>query len=395
MRVDIQRWMRQAMLVVVVTSVATTGCSSGGWKMPSPSKMLPWGKKPNEAALTKSGAAALTYPESPAAKQTPNALASAAVKSPTSSLGTPSSVPPNSLASKPSNTSPYSPPATAGTPAYSPPGAGAAATANGYATGPYNTFGQSTPASNLASNGIPNKPATATPNAFAATGQSLGATGVPGTAAGMTANNPYSAASAPNPGLPNSQFYAGAPASAATRPAMTAPAMPNMSTSGVVVPGSLASTPKPVPPSGAVVASAPMHGGYPNPQMAPGAYQVPQTPMNPQAMPMNGGLYSPVGSAPSSGAVAQGMPTMQGGFAVPGMAASSTSPNGFSQIPAQTASYSNPASNASYRPGSTSRATGYSFPGQTPPATMGSAANVATGTANPGYSLPPASSLNR
>jgi hypothetical protein len=383
------------MIVVVVTSVATTGCSSSGWKMPSPSKMFPWGKKPNEAALTKSGASALTYPESPAAKQTPNAVASAAVKGPTSTLGTPSSVPPNALTAKPNSSSPYAPPATTGTSAYTPPGAGAAATANGYATGPYNTFGQSNPAAGLAANGVPNKPGVPAPNSSVAAGQSHGMTGVPGTATGMAANNPYALASSPNPGLPNSQFYAGTPAPAASRPATTAPAMPNMPTTGVAIPGSLANSPKPVPTAGAV-ASAPLNAGYPSPQMAPGAYQAPPVPTNPQAMPVAGGLYNPVGSAAPYGSVAQtnqGMPTMQGNFAGPGMAALTS--NGLSQIPAQTASYSNPASNASYRPGSTSRTTGYSFPGQTSATTASSATNVATGTANPGYSLPPASSLNR
>ncbi len=352
MRIDIQRWMRQAMVSLVVATVATTGCSSGGWKMPSPSKMFPWGKKPNESTLTKSGASALTYPESPATKQTPNALASAAVKGPTTTMGTPSSTLPNSLATKPAVPPAFASAGAAGTTSYAPAGVGAAATANGYATGPYNTFGQTTPAASLATNGVPSKSTTPNPNAFAAAGQAPGggsapfAAAAPSNPAGMAPNNPYALAPTSLQGLPNSQNYAGA----TTRPATGPASIPNMATSGLAYANAPANSPKP---STNAVAAAPAAAGYSMPQATPNSFAAPPLPPGPQAgvpaIPVSGGMYTPVGATPTNGAVAQtspSMPTMQGGFGVPATTASVATPNGFSQVPAQTASYSN-ANNAS------------------------------------------------
>ncbi len=140
-------------------------------------------------------------------------------------MGTPSSTLPNSLATKPAVPPAFASAGAPGTTSYSPPGAGAAATANGYATGPYNTFGQSAPAASLATNGVPNKPTAPAPNAFAAAGQApVGANApfvaaAPSSPAGMAPNNPYALAPTSLQGLPNSQHYAGATTRSATGPA--------------------------------------------------------------------------------------------------------------------------------------------------------------------------------
>ncbi len=397
MRVNISRWTRLAALGVVVISFATTGCSSG-WKMPS--MKMPWSKKPSESALAGSGPSSLTYPESPATKQHPTAIASAAAgKAPMSSTATP----PASGAMAQFNgakTMPaaYGAPSATGAPVagYKPPATGTAAAANGYATGPYNTSGQAGAAGSLATAGAP-----ARANTAPASPANQFTPGVPGPAAGYAASNPYAPPPGVNTGLPSNQAYGGglAASSYGGRPAV-APAV-----SGV--------PPQQNPASMGQFASA----GQPNvPSFNPTATPVgfaastPPASQNPNPMttPMPGGMYSPVGTAGAPNGYAQSAPSnpaMGGGFSMP-----NAQPNygatggGMGQVPAQMATYSNASpsnlSTASYRPGSTSRTTGYNFASQGTPQVAGAPASngpayTAGGNSNPGYSLPPSSTLNR
>ncbi len=402
MKYDLPRWMRHVTLGIVVASVASTGCSSTGWKMPSPSKMFSWGKKPSETAVAGSGPSALTYPESPASKQTPSAIASAAVKPPATPGATtaPTNIPSYASSAPRPGAAPYTAPTAGPTASYTPPSAGAAATANGYATGPYNTFGQAGSPTGLANAGVPARPA-GTPGLPASFAPPT--SGAPGAPTGLAATNPFANAGSPLPGLPTNQVYGGAAGgSPAARPTGLATA-PNTAPAGMnpgyAMPSAIAA-PRPTAPAGAVASFPAQPNGFSAAQPGMGG-------ANPVSMPAAGGMYSPIGTAPTQNSMAQlppaGMPTMQsGGFAVPGMPAGASSPNGFSQVPAQTAGFvnQNAASNmstASFRPGSTGRTTGYTFGGQAPEAAPnnGSAANVASGFNNPGYNVPPNSTLNR
>jgi hypothetical protein len=325
----------------------------------------------------------------------------------------------------------YSSPTTAAnsTPGYKPPTAGAAAGMNGYATGPYNTFGQAGAASSLATSGAPARPATPP-----------SAPGTPGTAAGYAASNPYAPANPYAPpagqsvGLPSSQAYGSgvaangvyggrpsvAPALAAA-PGMAAPGMaaPGMAVPGMAAPGMAAAGSLGMPPNpalGGAAAVPPNAFASSNPTAMPNAGQ-----MN---FPINGGTYNPVGSAgtamPAGAAMsapngfAQSAPTnpgMNGSFAMPTSQPNFAPPGGMQSVPAQTAGFAmnspSNAATASFRPGSTSRSTGYNFsqqgsaPGQGNTAVAGAQPNftstpyTASGANNPGYSLPPSSTLNR
>jgi hypothetical protein len=360
--------------------------------------------------LAGSGPSALTYPTSPATKQTPNTIASAAAAKPSAPGST---VPPANLMTQNTGDKAMAagfaaPGATAPgatIPGAKPPVAGTAAGMNGYATGPYNTFGQGGAANSLATAGVPARPATP-PNS-----QLSSAT--PGAAAGYAAQNPYGsqAAYAPPPpasaGLPSSQAYGGGVANGlyGGRPSV-APAMaavPSQSGS----PGSMGQQTG-VGQFGPPASSAPNAYASANPAAMPGA--------NPMSYPVNGGSYNPVGSSgpamSAPNAFAQSSPTnpgmnspsMTGGFAAPGSQPSFSTPGGTAAVPAQTAAYStaspNNAATASYRPGSTSRTTGYNFgqPGNTQPTGVPSTSSTpytANGMSNPGYSIPPNSGLNR
>ncbi len=400
MRVDISRWTRFMVLGCVVSAIATTGCSSG-WKMPS--MKMPWSKRPSESALSGSGPSSLTYPTSPATKQTPNAIASAAAgKSAVPSATTP---PANLIApgssDRSTGTPSYSAPSAVAnsTPGYRPPTAGAAAGMNGYATGQYNTFGQAGAANSLAAVGAPARPAT--PPAGPA---------VPGTATGYAASNPYAPPAGQGAGLPSSQAYGSGVASNGVyggRPSV-APAIaaaPGMAAPAMAAPGSFGPPSSTAP--GSFAGMAPNAFASTNPSTIPNAGQ-----MN---LPVNNGSYNPVGSAaPSMSAPnsfaqsAPANPSMNGGFAMPTSPPSLVPSSGMASVPAQTAGYTmgspNSAATASYRPGSTSRPTGYNFAQQGGAAGQGNAAVAGaqpsfTSTpytaSNPGYSLPPSSTLNR
>lgn len=409
MRVNISRWTRFMVLGIVVSAIATTGCSSG-WKMPS--MKMPWSKKPSESALAGSGPSALTYPTSPASKQNPNTIASAAAGKP-ATPGT--ATPPANLMAQgsvdrtatPSYSAPTGTAATA--PGYKTPATGAAAGMNGYATGPYNTFGQTGAASTLATAGAPSRPATPPANQVTP--------GTPSTATGYASSNPYAPTNPYAPpagstaGLPSSQAYGSGVASNGVyggRPSI-APAI--AAAPSTTTPGSFAAPANSAPfgTPGLGTPSAPNGYASATPPSMPGT-----TPMN---FPVNGGTYNPVGSAgpamsaPDSFAQSsQGSPSMNGGFAMPTSQPSFGPTGSMTSVPAQTAGYAtastNNASTASYRPGSTSRSTGYNFaqqgnaPGQGNSPVVGapnfsSSPYTASGTSNPGYSLPPSSTLNR
>ncbi len=398
MRVNISQWTRLAALLVVVVSISSTGCS-GGWKMPS--MKMPWSKKPSESALAGSGPSSLTYPESPASKQTPMAVASAAAgKAPMASTGAPGTA--NAVTQfGGAKTTPaaFGSPSITGSPVagYKPPASGAAATANGYQTGPYNTYGQAGAAGALATAGAPARPNGAPANQFSPS--------APGTATGYAASNPYAPPPGANPGLPSSQGYGGglAASSYGAKPS-TMPAMPGAPAQQPPANmGQFASSGQP---------SIPTFNPSATPVGFAAASPVGTHGANPMTNPMPGGQYSPVGtsgspaSAPNGYAQsAPGNPAMGGAFSMPNAQQGYGAPNGTGQVPAQTAGFSNAASNnlstASYRPGSTSRPTGYNFAPQGSSqvagasATGGAPAYTAGNTSNPGYSLPPSSTLNR
>jgi len=379
-----------------------TGCSSSsGWKMPG-SKMFSWSKKPSETTLAGSGPSAIKYPDSPASKQNPQAIASAAAgtsssKSALAATGT------GARSAQPT----YTPPNGMANVAFAPPAAAAAA--NGYSVGPYNTYSQPAGAANaLASSGAP--------NGFAG--------GVP--AAGMSPGNPYNTAA--KSGFPSTQVYAGSPpgglaanrgsqmpagfqapststfagAPPAGMPSQDMSGMPGQGMSGMPAQGM----------SGASFAAA---SSNPNPAFAVAPLQT-GTPgfSMPQTMPTSGG-YAPVGTSGMA-------PPPQGSFAasssgsfpasslssglsgIPGGQASS----GMTSVPAQMAAYNSGSSaagmsNASFRPGSTGRQTNYNFAqpaasnavaNQVPQMPSGQpAANTATGLNNPGFQIPPTSTF--
>jgi len=402
MRFDVTKWTRLAVLAMVSGAFLMTGCSSSsGWKMPG-SKMFSWSKKPSETTLAGSGPSAIKYPDSPASKQNPQAIASAAAgtssnRTALAATGT------GARSAQPT----YTPPNGMANVAFAPPAAAAAA--NGYSVGPYNTYSQPGGAANsLASSGAPNGFAGAVP------------------AAGMSPGNPYNTAS--KSGFPSTQVYAGSPPGglAANRGAQTpagfqAPStstfagappagmpsqgmsgMPGQGMSGAGLPASFAAASSNPNPAFAV---APLQTGTPGFAM-------------PQAMPTSGG-YAPVGTsgiapppqgsfaASSNGSFPASLPT-SGLPAIPGGQAQS----GITSVPAQMAAYNSGSSgagmtSASFRPGSTGRQTNYNFAqpsasnavaNQVPSMPSGQpAANTATGLNNPGYNpgfqIPPTSTF--
>ena len=387
MRFDVTKWTRLAVLAMVSGAFLMTGCSSSsGWKMPG-SKMFSWSKKPSETTLAGSGPSAIKYPDSPASKQNPQAIASAAAgttsgKSALAATGT------GARSAQPT----YTPPNGMANVAFAPPAAAAAA--NGYSVGPYNTYSQPGGAANsLASSGAP--------NGFAG--------GVP--AAGMSPGNPYNTAS--KSGFPSTQVYAGSPPgglaanrgtqmpagfqapSASTFAGAPPAGMPGINGAGLPASFAAASS---NPNSG--FAAAPLQTGTPGFSM-------------PQTMPTSGG-YAPVGTsgmapptqgsfaASSNGSFPASLPT-SGLPAIPGGQAQS----GMTSVPAQMAAYNSGSSgavmsSASFRPGSTGRQTNYNFAQPTAPNAVANpvpspagqpAANTATGLNNPGFQIPPTSTF--
>lgn len=386
MRVNVSRWTRYTVLGLVASSFVTTGCS--GWKMPS--MKMPWSKKPSASALAGTGPSSLAYPASPATKQMPSALASTPTgKAPAAStsaspaatglaqLGAPKAPPPA-----------YSPTSPANAPSgYKLPVTGIAAAANGYATGPYNTSGQA---------GAPGSFAAGAPAHPIAPGVNP-ASSAPGIASGYAATNPY-APPAGSTGMPSAQAYGGGIASTpyggrtSAAPAMSAASIPT----AAATMGQFAAAVQP-PASNIGAPQAPVGFAASNPALA--------LPANSMTLPTTGGAYSPVSSSPPSAApngYAQSTPNASG-YSMPNTQAafSGMAP----QIPTQTAAYSVPSSSgqyssASYRPGSTSRTTGYNFAPQGTSQVAGAPATAsvpytAGGSSNPSYSLPSTSTLNR
>ncbi len=333
---------------LIATTTASSGCKSG-WKMPGAS-MFSWGKKPSEETLAGKGPTT-TLPTSPATTQTPSLLAGAGSKT------TQAKPSPYATATRP--TSPGSPVTASlasgnvqaptawpsANPNQAPAGMGTAATANGYTTGPYNTYAQSNP---YASAGTTYGTAAQTaPNAMAANYGAPNVSMPPATQPG------YGIQSANSTGLQARTVSSPInSATAATNPAFTAPqqqqfaqpsAMPN------AVPSSSFAMPSMTTPS--APSAAPNQFAMPS-QPAAGASAFPTTPTSVGAIPTTG--YTPVG--PSSTA------------ALP-----ATTTNNFSAAPTATG----------FRPGSTQRATGYDFSGSN------GATNTASGTSSPGYQLPP------
>jgi S-DNA-T family DNA segregation ATPase FtsK/SpoIIIE len=415
MKVDIPRWLRHATLGLMVASLASTGCSTGGWKMPS-SKMFSWGKKPSESTLAGSSSPAPTYPTSPATTQTPNALASAATKNAVPSM---QGMPMGPTTSMPMGQSATATPPTS-VPGYAPPNPGAAAMANGYATGPYNTFGQAGAAAALANNGVPARPMGTAPGMTPGMPMNPGMPMMAGAGTqppvGFAATMPANTSS--TPGLPSSQSYgAASPAAYGGRPgtvasaAMPSAGTPPLGTTGMA---GMAMPARPAAPPGNFAGVAQTSAPNSPPQVGPPA----GAPNFPASMPANGNFYAPVGASAVPSGLAQAAPSQSpAGISMPGATPGMTvptyhgapAPGGFTQVPAQTAGYTNPqagipATTAAYRPGSTSRPTGYNFgaPAATAgtPATAGAIAptavpNTANGMSNPGYSLPPSSTLTR
>ncbi len=89
--------------LLIALSLAAPGCKSG-WKMPSPSSMWPWSRQPS--AETLSGTPTKPTLESPAAKHTPTAIASAAAGTKPTTTTSPASYPGSSLAASGSATKP-------------------------------------------------------------------------------------------------------------------------------------------------------------------------------------------------------------------------------------------------------------------------------------------------
>ncbi len=333
---------RLALCGVLLVSVASnTGCKSG-FSFPG-SSMFAWSKKPSQETLAGKGPT-VTTPTSPAQGQTPGLIASTPPKTSiksnpygTSSLtnsSTNPSLPSNTLASA---TTPYSQPAGSSTkPSMG--GMGSAAAANGYATGPYNTYGQAANAAgSYAQAGaaygqaVANNAATAVNNATAPyTAPVNNAAAYPGLAGTTPVQTPnYGEPAVPQ--IPSLQTYSGQTANSLY-------SMPNAQTNAVAQNGPQSAFP--VPPA--------------------------NMPTNTPSM----SSYAPIGQG--SGQLASGPTSTQAataGYAVP---------SGGTQ-----------ASTASYRPGSTQRTTGYDFSTTGTQVSPSLPANTATGTSNPGYSMPP------
>jgi len=399
MRFDLTKWTRLAVLGVVSGAFMLTGCSSSsGWKMPG-SKMFSWSKKPSETTLAGAGPSSIKYPDSPASKQTPQAIASAAAgTAPSKSgLGGPTGGATSLAAAGTGARSAqptYTPPNGMANVAFAPPAAAAAA--NGYSVGPYNTYSQpGGAANNLATAGAPSGFGGATP------------------AAGMSPGNPFNATA--RSGFPSTQAFAGsAPGAVAASLSTQTPASfqppsapqnaPSSGFPGMAAPGTANSFAAASNNPNSSFATAPVQTGTPGFAM-------------PQSMPSTGG-YAPVGTsgmaqpnqgsfaAASSNAVPGTMPTS----GLPSIPAAQA-PAGMTSVPAQMAAYTGsgsgaPMSSASFRPGSTGRQTNYNFSQSTTssavanqtPATPASvpAANTANGLNNPGFSgfqIPPTSTF--
>jgi hypothetical protein len=403
MRFDVTKWTRLAVLGVVSGAFLLTGCSSSsGWKMPG-SKMFSWSKKPSETTLAGSGPSSIKYPDSPASKQTPQAIASAAAgTAPSKSgLGTPtggaSSFAATGTGARTAQPT-YTPPNGMANVAFAPPAAAAAA--NGYSVGPYNTYSQpGGAANNLATAGAPSGFGGATPPA------------------GMSPGNPFNATA--KSGFPSTQVYAGSTPGglAANRGAQ----MP----SSFQPPAAFQGTPSQGTPGMATQAASTSFAAAssnPNPGFAAAPVQT-GTPgfAMPQTMPSSGG-YSPVGTSgmapPPQGSFASsssnGLPGTLPTSGLPSISAAQA-PAGSTSVPAQMAAYTGsssgaPMSSASFRPGSTGRQTNYNFSQTGAPSTPGAvanpmlatptsapAANTASGLNNPGYNpgfqIPPTSTF--
>jgi len=376
MRFDVTKWTRLAAFGIIASAFLNVGCSSSsGWKMPS-TKMFSWSKKPSESTLAGAGPSALKYPDSPASKQTPQVIASAAAgtaPSKASSTGStafaagtgakqPTFTPPNGMANV----------------AFAPPAAAAAA--NGYSVGPYNTYSQPGAAAGaMASSGIP--------SSFAG--------GMSATA--MSQSNPYNAASA---GFPSTQTYSG------VNPSTLAAGKSNVPPNGNLpapVGGGFPSAPANIP----GMTGTPIPNSFastssnPNPSFAPGAispgFALPQT------VPMSTG-YAPVGSNPGVSGSSNSIASFPSGTiptsGLPPIVSSGSSVPG--QMAAYNAQMTGPGvtTTASFRPGSTGRQTNYDFSQPAASSTASStaagqgtklpAANTATGLNNPGFQVPPA-----
>lgn len=372
MRCQISRWSRYAVVGVVVSSMATTGCGTSGWKMPTP-KMFSWSKKPSETTLAGSGPSSLTYPTSPAQKQQPHAIASAAAgnsNSSTASANTQRFVPANSTAS-------YTPPGTAPS-SYTPPSLGGpssgpngAASANGFVTGPYNTNSQAGAASSLANNGIAPRTGPGfsnasyptnlqSPNSFAPTGQ-MASTSIPNARPGAAGPNGY-----------------------AVQPVSTAPA-------GFGAP--------PQTPTNFGTPTQPAGFAQNNPY-APPANANPAFPSQP------GGQFSPQSTiAGSTGYTPVGFnPQPTTGAATTASWPATGQAN--TQVPTQPAGFNTPTATtygaAPYKPGSTGRPTNnYNFSQPSNTGIAGAAPSgfptpsTASGTSSPGFAPPPSSTYNR
>jgi hypothetical protein len=291
-------------------------------------------RKPDESTIAASQSPSVTLPTSPALKNQPNALGSAAMASRTSS-GVPAGGT-GSLAS------------------LSTANASSAAQANGFATGNYNTGGTTArpgmgmpPTNGYATAGMPNS------------NYSQSLTGPSSTSAmgtnPMGTNNPMGSSASSTP--TGYAYNGGAPN--------------HMSASSIVpsYPGSAsASVNMPPSNSGPSLTTPPVTNQYAGLTPPP----VGNYPMNNPSMP----TYSPVGAAASTPSYTSAGPV-----------------GGYNQ--AATASIS---SANGYRPGSTARATAYDLGNpsslgaggtSTNPYSTGSMTTTASGTSSPGYMIPP------
>jgi len=372
MKFDVTNWTRLAILSLVASSFISVGCStSSGWKMPTP-KMFSWSKKPSETTLAGAGPSAIKYPDSPASKQSPQAIASAAAgTAPKPGMAGPGAS--AAMGTGARGTQPtYTPPNGMSNVAFAPPAAAAAA--NGYSVGPYNTYSQPGAAANaLASSGVPN-------------GYNGG---IP--ASGMSPSNPFSSANAG--GLPSTQMYSGATpgalASGRGVPQFQAGLQPsNVGVSpGSMPPGAMPPGAMPGMTAGSMPNSFAAASSSPNAGLgaSPIASNAPNFTM-PQTMPAASG-YTPVGSSNMANSQSSSFPgaSSASGSSVPGQMAAYNMQSSGSGL-----------STASFRPGSTGRQTNYDFSQPAPSTGVAGqgigmpAASSATGTNNPGFQVPPA-----
>ena len=339
---------------LLAVSVTSTGCRSG-WHMPGMSKMA-WSKKPSQETLAGNGPT-MTGPTSPATTQTPSLIAknTKAAKPGANALSNASpnpSLASNTSTTNPSGNSPYS---SAQFNAAQPPkgaSSGAAAAANGYAvgnayasapqagngysTGPYSTYGQPNAAPNAYGQAGPANVAAASKNAYPGLSGATVQASTPATPVG------YGAGDAAMPQIPAKQFYAN-----------------NGAGDG---------------------------GMYSMPNSAPAQMDVAKPNAYP-TMPTVGG-YNNMASAPSYTPVSTGA-----AMAMPSNAPSI--PTNASLVGYAAASSPTPATTASYKPGSIQRSTGYDFSNAAGSSAASGAANTASGTSNPGYSMPTSATFSR